>query len=248
VGVLGTYDYPTSHRVFEFVSIGTFTVFASGLAQRVVVAVVDQWSPFTALAVAAMVGAGYAAADLASGVVHFLLDNFGSPHTPVIGEKFVKPFRDHHVDPMAMTRGDFVAVNADNVFVCLPALIPVFFVLDVAQHPFVGVFIVSLVAGVVMTNQLHKWAHVPNVPRLVAAAQRHGLVLSKEHHAVHHSGCNDRNFCITWGGVDIALNRLMALRQRQAHAGVDAAAGSVGQTDRTAAGSRQLLDDRQPES
>jgi plasmanylethanolamine desaturase len=245
--VLGTYDYPTSHRVFELASIATFSVFAVGLTQRVVVAVVDQWSLLTAFAIAAMVVAGYAAADLASGVVHFLLDNFGSPKTPVIGEKFVKPFRDHHVDPMAMTRGDFVAVNADNVFVCLPVLIPVFFLLDAAEHPFVGVFIVSLVGGVVMTNQLHKWAHVPNVPRLVAVAQRHGVVLSKAHHAVHHSGCNDRNFCITWGGVDIALNRLMALRHRQAHTGVDAASRAVGQGDRAAAGSRQLLDDRQPE-
>jgi plasmanylethanolamine desaturase len=245
--VLGTYDYPTSHRAFEFASIATFMVFAVGLAQRVVVAVVDQWSLFTALAIAAVVVAGYAAADLASGVVHFLLDNFGSPQTPVIGEKFVRPFRDHHVDPMAMTRGDFVAVNADNVFICLPVLIPVFFVLDTAEHPLVGVFVVSLVSGVVMTNQLHKWAHVPNVPRLVAVAQRHGLVLSKEHHAVHHSGCNDRNFCITWGRLDIALNRLMALRHRQAHTGVEAATGAVGQSDRAATGGRQLLDDRQPE-
>jgi plasmanylethanolamine desaturase len=246
--VLGTYDYPTSHRVFELASIATFTVFAAGLARRVVVAVAEQWSLSTALVCLAVVVAGYAAADLASGVVHFLLDNFGSPQTPVIGEKFVKPFREHHVDPMAMTHGDFVAVNADNVFICLPVLIPVFFVLDPAEHPFVGVFIVSLVGGVVMTNQLHKWAHVPNVPRLVAVAQRRGVVLSKAHHAVHHSGCNDRNFCITWGVVDIALNRLMALRHGQAHRGVDAAAGAVGQGDRPAAGSRQLLDDCQPEA
>ena len=76
--------------------------------------------------------AAYAVADLASGIVHFLLDNFGSPETPVIGQKFVKPFRDHHVDPMAMTQGDFIAVNADNVFVCLPVIIPAFFFLDIA--------------------------------------------------------------------------------------------------------------------
>ncbi|MEY2400408.1 MAG: hypothetical protein QOJ08_519, partial [Ilumatobacteraceae bacterium] len=110
--MLGTYDYPTSHRVFEFVSVGTFVGFAALLMRRVVVEVADRVSLPLALLIVGLVLAAYAVADLASGVVHFLLDNFGSPETPVIGQKFVKPFRDHHVDPMEMTQGDFIAVNA----------------------------------------------------------------------------------------------------------------------------------------
>jgi plasmanylethanolamine desaturase len=211
--VLGTYDYPTSHRVFEFVSVGTFIGFAAALVWRVVDEVSDRMSAPIALLIVGLVLAAYAVADLASGIVHFLLDNFGSPETPVIGQKFVKPFRDHHVDPMEMTRGDFIAVNADNVFVCLPVIIPAFFFLETTAHPYAGVFIVGLVAGVIMTNQLHKWAHMPTVPRLVAAAQRHGVVLSKEHHSVHHSGAYDSNYCITWGHLDLLLNRFVKLRK-----------------------------------
>lgn len=212
--MLGTYDYPTSHRVFEFFSVGLFIGFAGALARRVVLEVSDRWSWTIIAVVVGLVVAAYAVADLASGVVHYLLDNFGSPDTPVIGQKFVKPFRDHHVDPMAMTQGDFIAVNADNVFVCLPVIIPAFFFLDTGHHPYVGVFIVCLVGGVIMTNQLHKWAHMPTVPRLVAAAQRKGIVLSKQHHAVHHSGRYDRNYCITWGHLDLVLNRLVTRRRR----------------------------------
>ncbi|HEX3087487.1 MAG TPA: fatty acid desaturase CarF family protein [Ilumatobacteraceae bacterium] len=212
--VLGTYDYPTSHRVFEFISVGAFVFFAAAIGRRVVVEIADRFSPPIALLIVVLLLAAYALADLLSGIVHFLLDNFGSPATPVIGQKFVKPFRDHHVDPMEMTRGDFIAVNADNVFACLPVLIPVFFFLDVGEHPYIGVFLVGLVAGVIMTNQLHKWAHMPTVPRLVAAAQRKGVVLSKEHHAVHHSGHYDRNYCITWGYLDVMLNRFVLLRKR----------------------------------
>jgi ABC-type transport system involved in multi-copper enzyme maturation permease subunit len=74
------------------------------------------------------------------------------------------------------------------------------------------VVIVGLVAGVIMTNQLHKWAHMPTVPRLVAVAQRSGVVLSKEHHSVHHSGGYDSNYCITWGHLDLLLNRFVTLR------------------------------------
>jgi plasmanylethanolamine desaturase len=211
--VLGTYDYPTSHRVFEFVSVGTFIGFAAALVWRVVDEVAGRMSVPIALLIVGLVLAAYAVADLASGIVHFLLDNFGSPETPVIGQKFVKPFRDHHVDPMEMTRGDFIAVNADNVFVCLPVIIPSFFFLETSAHPYAGVFIVGLVSGVIMTNQLHKWAHMPTVPRLVAAAQRHGVVLSKEHHSVHHSGAYDRNYCITWGHLDLVLNRFVTFRK-----------------------------------
>ena len=198
--------------MFELVSVGTFIAFAAALVRRVAVEAADRMSLSTAILIVALVLAAYAVADLASGIVHFLLDNFGSPDTPVIGQKFVKPFRDHHVDPMAMTQGDFIAVNADNVFICLPVIVPAFYFLDTAQHPYAGVFIVGLVAGVIMTNQLHKWAHMPTVPRLVAAAQRHGVVLSKEHHSVHHSGAYDRNYCITWGHLDLLLNRVVAHR------------------------------------
>ena len=211
--VLGTYDYPTSHRVFEFASVGAFVFFAGALVWRVVAEVVDRLSFPVALLVIVLLLAAYAVADLASGVVHFLLDNFGSPETPVIGQKFVKPFHDHHVDPMEMTHGDFIAVNADNVFACLPVIIPAFFFLDIAQHPYAGVFLVGLVFGVVMTNQLHKWAHMPTVPRLVAAAQRSGVVLSKEHHSVHHAGAYDRNYCITWGHLDVVLNHFVTARE-----------------------------------
>jgi len=212
--VLGTYDYPTSHRVFEIVSVGAFIGFAGALIYRVVAEVAGRFSWQIGLLIGMLILVAYAVADLASGIVHFLLDNFGSPDTPVIGQKFVKPFRDHHVDPMAMTQGDFIAVNADNVFVCLPVLIPVVVFMDVGEHPFVGVFLVALVAGVIMTNQLHKWAHMPTVPRLVAAAQRSGVVLSKEHHSVHHSGGYDSNYCITWGHLDVLLNRFVSLRNR----------------------------------
>jgi ubiquitin-conjugating enzyme E2 variant len=212
--VLGTYDYPTSHRVFEFVSVGTFVAFAVALGRGVVAEVADRVSVPIVLLIVGVILAAYAVADLASGVVHFLLDNFGSPETPVIGQKFVKPFRDHHVDPMAMTQGDFVAVNADNVFVCLPLIIPAFYFLDTGEHPYAGVFVVGLVAGVIMTNQLHKWAHMATVPRMVSAAQRRGIVLSKEHHSVHHSGTYDRNYCITWGHLDLLLNRFVTLRRK----------------------------------
>ena len=226
--------------------MATFLGFAGALVRRVAMETVDRISlPVIALVLGLLVVA-YAVADLASGVVHFLLDNYGSPDTPVIGQKFVKPFRDHHVDPLAMTRGDFVAVNGDNIFVCLPVVVPAVLFLDLRHHVYAGVFIVGLVAGVIMTNQLHKWAHTARVPRLVTAAQRTGIVLSKRHHAVHHSGAYDRNYCITWGRLDALLNPLV-LRKRQANTGVEAAADAIGEAHLAAACLGQLANDGQTE-
>ena len=89
--MLGTYDYPTSHRVFEIVSVGAFIGFAGALIYRVVAEVAGRFSWQIGLLIGMLILVAYAVADLASGIVHFLLDNFGSPDTPVIGQKFVNP-------------------------------------------------------------------------------------------------------------------------------------------------------------
>jgi plasmanylethanolamine desaturase len=211
VHLLGTYDYPRSHRILELVSVAVFGVFAAAFSVRVAQALSHRWGWITLPAVAASAIVAYAVSDLLSGLVHFLFDNFGSPSTPVIGQKFVKPFRDHHGDPMAMTHGDFVAVNADNFFACLPVLVPGYFLIDVERHPYLGVFLVALMLATIVTNQIHKWAHLPQVPRLVRAAQAWGLVLSVEHHRVHHTAPFDDHYCITWGRLDPLLDRFARL-------------------------------------
>lgn len=205
---LGSYDYPTSHRLLEVGALAAFAVFSSLFARRVVAEVVGRLSWATSFAVLGSLLLGYALADFLSGLVHFLFDNFGSPETPLVGQKFIKPFRDHHDDPKAMTLGDAVAVNADNCLACLPVLIPVFFLLDLARHPYIGLFLVALLFFTMLTNQLHKWAHMAQRPRVVTVLQRMHLVLSVDHHQVHHTAPFDTHYCITWGMLNPLLERL----------------------------------------
>jgi len=208
--MFGSYDYPVSHRVLEVVSFSIFVVLGSITAWRVGASLGDHlgWGTSWLLPLAIAIGLGVA--DLMSGVVHFLFDQLGSPDTPVIGQKFVKPFRDHHDDPRAMTHGDFIAVNSDNLLICLPVLGATVALGDVDGHPFIGVFVVALVAAVAMTNQIHKWAHMPEVPRAVRFAQRHSIILSVRHHSGHHRAPFDRHYCITFGRLDVVLDRLTA--------------------------------------
>lgn len=75
------------------------------------------------LAAAMAAFAGYSLADLATGVYHWSIDNYGDAGTPVFGAQIVA-FRDHHLHPSAITRLDpcnNMHVVAAVVAVALPA-------------------------------------------------------------------------------------------------------------------------------
>lgn len=199
-----TRDAPPLLRRIQTVGYLAFFGCMIGLAVALVQSYADVGSMWVVLA---MVVAGYLVADLLSGIVHFLADNFGSPETPFVGQGFVLPFRQHHVDPLGITRHGFFIANGNNALVCLPILIPVALFAPVSSSPtayHAGVFTFTMLLAVFLTNQTHKWAHMETVPRPVAWLQRAGVILSKEHHDVHHTSPFDTHYCITVG----AWNRL----------------------------------------
>jgi hypothetical protein len=206
--LLGRYDYPTRHRLFEVFSLAVFAVFAVVLATKIVAETLDRFDAFVLLGVMAASLLAFATADFLSGLVHFLCDNLGSPTTPMIGQTFITACRDHHDDPKAMTQGDFIEVNADNFFVCLPILVPCAIWLDVTEHLYLGAFVAILIVLVTVTNELHKWSHIDHSPRPLRALQARRIVLSPGHHQVHHTAPYDSYYCVTSGVLHPLLARV----------------------------------------
>ncbi len=160
-------------------------------------------------------------ADLISGLVHWGCDTWGRVETPVLGKAFIRQFREHHVDPDEINRHDFVETNGTNAALAiLPLAVTGSLAFDLA-HPTVvswGLQIGGMGTAffVTFTSQAHKWAHAPSVHPVVAWMQRHGLVLSRAHHDVHHLAPHEHNYAITGGWVDAVLERVGFFRRFEA--------------------------------
>ena len=167
---------------------------------------------FDAVAVSVMlvaVAASAIAADMISGVVHWIGDTWGEPDWPILGPALIGPFREHHRDPLAIVRHDVFETNGTSA---LGALVPLAGSLACGAGSqtagFAACFLLWLSIWLAATNQIHKWAHASRVPRLVEGLQRRRLILDPGHHAIHHAEPFDRYYCITGGWVNPLLQRV----------------------------------------
>ena len=150
------------------------------------------WSPLVVVAAAL-------AADLVSGLVHWTADTWFSETMPVLGRRFLRPFRVHHINPDDFLRRDVIDCNGDvamlNIpFLAIALLLPVSFAGGAVSLALMVFALVSL-----PTNQVHQWAHMPSSPQLVRWLQRHGIILSIDDHARHHQEPYVANYCIATG-------------------------------------------------
>ncbi|MBA2661162.1 MAG: kua-ubiquitin conjugating enzyme hybrid localization domain protein [Bradymonadaceae bacterium] len=206
-----SYDYSPAHRLLEVCAIFSFFAFLSVIGLRAVAGFVTV-SLYQALWIGSLSAIlGYIAADFVSGFVHWMGDTFGDIDMPVLGAAFIKPFRDHHVDPEDITRHDFIEVNGNNSLVLLIIFVPAFFLFKEASnlwHLFMLSFTVFFAFGIFMTNQFHKWAHLPERPAWIVRLQSLSLILAPDNHNIHHTSPFDTYYCITNGWLNPLLHRL----------------------------------------
>jgi ubiquitin-conjugating enzyme E2 variant len=161
--------------------------------------------------------AGYLLADLVSGLVHWFGDTFFEEDTPVWGTLFVGPFREHHRDPLAMTRHSFGELNGSNCLGVAPLLLIALTLRETAAEHSWALFGMSVLLffslSIAVTNQIHSWCHAPRAPKAAVWLQRRGLILSPERHASHHQGGSRDAYCVTTGWMNNLLDRSGVLRK-----------------------------------
>lgn len=119
--------------------------------------------------------------DFASGILHWACDTWGEFTTPIVGPTLIRSFRMHHVDPQDITRHGFIETNASTTYPMPPFI--VFCLLISSQNFFALCYCWTIVFGVILgilTNEIHKWAHMvhqkPNI--IIRFFQNSGLILS----------------------------------------------------------------------
>lgn len=201
---------PAWHRVLEAASIVLLLAFIALILGEVLLAAPTHLAGWGMVALFLAPLPAWLLADFVSGFVHFLGDRFGDETTPVFGPTYVKPFREHHVDPTAITRHDFIETNGLNSVVSLPVAALAWGLLplgETAWGAFAGAFVASFLLSIFMTNQIHKWAHQERRPRWVSRLQGWGVILSPENHEVHHTSPHDTYYCITAGWLNPVLEK-----------------------------------------
>lgn len=199
--------YSKGHRYYELGGIGVAAFTFAWLVKRLASspAISGWWVPLALFI-------GILAADFVSGFVHWGFDSWGSLDTPVVGKLAIRTFREHHVDAKAITRHDFVETNGHNLglsSVCSTAGVWVLGAEGASfKSTFAGMCLCAMAIFVGMTSQIHKWSHQARPSAPVRFLQRLHLILTPEHHDVHHTAPYDKNYCITVGWMNGPLRTI----------------------------------------
>jgi hypothetical protein len=201
----------------DILGVTLFGVYLVALFRDVATIASSEASRLSSTLILLSVILGYLLADFFSGFVHFLGDTFGSIKTPLVGSAFIFPFRQHHQDPEEITRHGFIETNGHNCLVSLPVMMLMThvlyrFALTSSWYAFAYTTLLFLILGIFLTNQFHKWAHMPTPPRLIAFLQRTRLILSPAHHNKHHTAPFTSYYCITTGWMNGLLEKIRFFR------------------------------------
>jgi hypothetical protein len=144
----------------------------------------------------ALCAAAWMAADLAVGIFHFFVDNYGSGSTPVIGH-IIAGFQGHHDSPWLITRGQLCTVIDGPCVATMPMLAAAL----LWCGPTGAVFMAWYTAWSVLAQLTHKWSHERrcSLPPLVAALQDARVFISCREHRKHHLPPINDQYCILSG-------------------------------------------------
>ncbi len=138
----------------------------------------------------ALFGGCVLAADFLTGLMHWAEDTWLSlGRSEFMDRVIVRDNIEHHRRPGSIRAGTYWQTN--GVCIVLAGIAAgAFAIFHVhAWEPYLVALLLS------HSNQVHRWAHSSNVPRVVRALQSVGVLQSPAHHARHHKNPFASHFC-----------------------------------------------------
>ena len=141
------------------------------------------------------------AVDFITGVIHWAEDTWTAlGRSKLLDTYVVRDNIEHHRKPGGIRRGTYWETNR----VCIALAFVVACVLALCGvHAWQAYLIVVLAS---QSNQVHKWAHCANPPRVIRGLQRLGIMQSPAHHAEHHKRPYASRFCTTTNFLNPVLD------------------------------------------
>lgn len=158
---------------------------------------------------AGTVVAGWAAADLGSGLFHWAVDNYPTRKTPLIGDLAEKFQVHHHERTSILERSTLSNVAQIGIFSWMPMLATAV----INPHYAVAAGVTSMIAGVTLSQANHRWTHDPKAPGYTKVLQKLHVSESRADHAKHHAMPWDDYYCIVNGMWNPLLSRTQFWRK-----------------------------------
>jgi hypothetical protein len=134
--------------------------------------------------------------DLGTGIFHWSVDNYGSLKTPLVGS-VCAAFQGHHETPWTITFRPF----ANNVYKIAYGTIPTLALVALLpdDYPLQKLFFSLFANWWLVSQELHKYSHMTQLPPVVKFLQDRGVILSRKEHGRHHKDPFEAHYCILTG-------------------------------------------------
>jgi ubiquitin-conjugating enzyme E2 variant len=142
-----------------------------------------------------------AVADFIAGVFHWWEDRYLTADTPfLLGVLIGGPNKEHHKDPLGLTRGTYCNRNWTTI---VPSMVPMIACLCVPAWRD-GWLTFALLS---QANEVHAWAHSKGkCNRFIELLQEIGLVQNAKHHGGHHKAPFEVRYCVMTNWLNPVLD------------------------------------------
>ncbi len=205
-------EHPKVQKIIQIISLIAFFILYIILINELIISTNLYRIPLIIFSIPI----GLILADFFSGLFHWAADTWGSVNWPIIGSTILLSFRNHHTDPKGIIRHKFYQRIGDSCIFALPILISTYYINSLSLFAyFIKSILLVFLLGIALTNQIHCWAHMKKVPKIIYYFQKTKIILSADKHKIHHNKPFSENYCITTGWLNELFTKIHFFRRME---------------------------------